>query len=243
MKKMYFIALGLSLMGTQQFYAQSIHGKFFNKETNQIIDDARVAFYNGNGQRIIEMMVDQEGSFEISSKNVEQVKKIVGTADGFNSAEVVVSSVLDDLEVNFNLTKEIGYPRKAQQIGESNTKQVALSASNAKALLPFYIQYDFNSSYFTDENRAVAFQLLQYLNVNTSKSVVIRSYVETRNNGQYNAWMGERRAQRVIDFLIENGISPSRLVKDVVPLAENATTREGAAGSAKEFRRCDFLLL
>lgn len=243
MKKVYFLVLGLSLMGTQQFYAQSIHGKFYNKGTNQVIADARVAFYNDKEQKIIEMMVDPEGAFEISSKNVDQVHKIVGTAEGFNSAEVVVSNVLDDLEINFTLTKALSTAKKTKEIGETYGKQSTGSATSAKDLLPFYIQYDFNSSYFTDDNRAVAFELLKYMNVNASKSVVIRSYVETRNNGQYNAWMGERRAQRVIDFLIENGISPSRLVKDVVPLSQNPTTREGSVGSAKDFRRCDFLLL
>lgn len=243
MKKVYFFVLGLSLLGTQQFYAQSIHGKFYNKGTNQVIVDARVAFYNDKGQKTIEMMVDQEGAFEISSKNIDHVHKIVGTAEGFNSAEVVVSNVLDDLEINFTLTKELETSKKTKEIGGTSGVHAISSASNAKELLPFYIQYDFNSSYFTEDNRSVAFELLKYLNVNASKSVVIRSYVDTRNNGQYNAWMGERRAQRVIDFLIENGISPSRLVKDVVPLAQNATTREGSAGTGKDFRRCDFLLL
>ncbi|MGG5506778.1 MULTISPECIES: OmpA family protein [unclassified Myroides] len=243
MKKMYLVVLGLSLMSTPYFYAQSIHGTFYNRGTNEVIDDAWVTFYNEKGQKIIEMMVDQTGSFEINSKNVEKVQKIVGTADGFNSAEVVVSTILDDLEVNFTLTKELGHTKQAKETTVSSGKSTIASASNAKDLLPFYIQYDFNSSYFTDENRAVAFQLLQYMNINTSKSIVVRSYVETRNNGQYNAWMGERRAQRVIDFLIENGISPNRLVKDVVPLAQNATARDGSAGTAKDFRRCDFLLL
>ncbi len=243
MKKMYLVVLGLSLMSTQYFYAQSIHGTFYNKGTNQIIDDAWVTFYNEKGQKIIEMMVDKTGSFEINSKNVDNVQKIVGTADGFNSAEVVVSTILDDLEVNFTLTKELGSTKTSKDGSGRSSKSTMASASNAKDLLPFYIQYDFNSSYFTDENRAVAFQLLQYMNINTSKSIVVRSYVETRNNGQYNAWMGERRAQRVIDFLVENGISPSRLVKDVVPLAQNATARDGSTGTAKDFRRCDFLVL
>ena len=242
MRKIYVLVLGMSLMGTQYFYAQSIHGTFYNKGTNQIIDDAWVTFYNEKGQKIIEMMADQTGSFEINSKNVDNVQKIVGTADGYNSAEVVVSSVLDDLEINFNLTKEIG-PTKKEKAITAGVQTSTASASQAKDLLPFYIQYDFNSSYFNDENRGVAFQLLQYMNVNTSKSVVVRSYVETRNNGQYNAWMGERRAQRVIDFLVANGISPSRLVKDVVPLSNNATARDGSPGTARDFRRCDFLTL
>lgn len=240
MKNVYFLALGLSLLGTQQFYAQSIHGKFYNKETNQVLADARVAFYNDKEQKIIEMMVDQEGAFDINSKSVENVHKIVGTAEGYNSAEVVVSNILDDLEINFTLTKALGYTKQSKDAGG---KQAHASASTAKELLPFYIQYDFNSSYFTDENRAVAYQLLKYMNVNTSKTVVIRSYVETRTNGKYNAWMGDRRAQRVIDFLIENGISPNRLVKDVVALSQSATTREGTVGTGKDFRRCDFLLL
>ncbi|QQU04878.1 OmpA family protein [Myroides odoratus] len=239
MKNIYFLVLGLSLLGTQQFYAQSIRGTFYNKENNQVIAEGRVSFYNDKGQKVIDMLVDQEGNFEINSKNIDKVQKIVGTAEGYNSAEVVVNNILDDLEVNFNLTKEIGYPRKSQEIGGQGT---TLSAATAKNMLPFFIQYDFNSSYFNDDNRAAADELLRYMQKNTTQAVVIRSYVETRNNAQYNTWMGERRAQRVIDYLVEQGVSPSRLIKDVVHLSQNAKNREGSTGTAKDFRRCDFLI-
>ena len=234
MKKIYFLVLGLSLLGTQQFYGQSIHGTFYNKENNKVIEDAKVAFFNDKGQKVLEMMVDQEGQFEVNSKNIEKAQRIVGTADGFNSAEVVVNNILDDLEVNFNLTKEIGPSKKA--------KEGTLTAAAAKTMLPFFIQYDFNSSYFNDSNRVAADELLRYMQKNTNQSVVIRSYVETRNNAQYNEWLAERRAQRVIDYLTAQGISANRLVKDVVHLSQNATSREGAAGTARDFRRCDFII-
>lgn len=234
MKKIYFLVLGLSLLGTQQFYGQSIHGTFYNKENNKVIEDAKVAFFNDKGQKVLEMMADQEGQFEVNSKNIEKAQRIVGTADGFNSAEVVVNNILDDLEVNFNLTKEIGPSKKA--------KEGTLTAAAAKTMLPFFIQYDFNSSYFNDSNRVAADELLRYMQKNTNQSVVIRSYVETRNNAQYNEWLAERRAQRVIDYLTAQGISANRLVKDVVHLSQNATSREGAAGTARDFRRCDFII-
>lgn len=234
MKKIYFLVLGLSLLGTQQFYGQSIHGTFYNKENNKVIEDAKVAFFNDKGQKVLEMMADQEGQFEVNSKNIEKAQRIVGTADGFNSAEVVVNNILDDLEVNFNLTKEIGPSKKA--------KEGTLTAATAKTMLPFFIQYDFNSSYFNDSNRVAADELLRYMQKNTNQSVVIRSYVETRNNAQYNEWLAERRAQRVIDYLTAQGISANRLVKDVVHLSQNATSREGAAGTARDFRRCDFII-
>ncbi|WP_413513634.1 OmpA family protein [Myroides odoratus] len=243
MKKMYFLVWGLSLMGTQYFYAQSIHGKFYNKENNQVIEEARVAFYNAKEQKIIEMMVDQDGAYEITSKNAGEVQKIVGMATGFNSAEVVVHNILDDLEINFNLTKEINAAIKAKGGDDSTSKQLTLSASNAREVLPFYIQYDFNSSYFTEDNRVKANELLRYMQANPSNKVVVRSYVETRSNAHYNAWLSERRAQRVINFLFENGIDSNRLIKDVVHLSQNATSREGTTGTAKDFRRCDFLIL
>jgi len=234
MKKIYFLVLGLSLLGTQQFYGQSIHGTFYNKENNKVIEEAKVAFFNDKGQKVLEMMTDQEGQFEVNSKNIEKAQRILGTAEGFNSAEVVVNNILDDLEINFNLTKEIGPSKKS--------KEGMLAAAEAKTMLPFFIQYDFNSSYFNDSNRVAADELLRYMQQNTNQSVVIRSYVETRNNAKYNEWLAERRAQRVIDYLTAQGISPNRLVKDVVHLTQNATSREGVIGTARDFRRCDFMI-
>ena len=233
MKKIYFFVLGLSLLGTQPFYGQSIHGTFYNKENNKVIGEAKVSFFNDKDQKVMEMMADEEGQFEVNSKNIEKAQRIVGTAEGFNSAEVVVNTILDDLEINFNLTKEIGPSKKAKE---------GISIAEAKTMLPFFIQYDFNSSYFNDNNRVMADELVRYMQKNTNQSVVIRSYVETRNNAQYNAWLAERRAQRVIDYVVAQGISSSRLVKDVVQLSQNATSRDGSAGTASDFRRCDFII-
>lgn len=233
MKKIYFFVLGLSLLGIQQFYGQSIHGTFYNKDNNKVIGEAKVSFFNDKDQKVMEMMADEEGQFEVNSKNIEKAQRIVGTAEGFNSAEVVVNTILDDLEINFNLTKEIGPSKKAKE---------GISIAEAKTMLPFFIQYDFNSSYFNDNNRVMADELVRYMQKNTNQSVVIRSYVETRNNAQYNAWLAERRAQRVIDYVVAQGISSSRLVKDVVQLSQNATSRDGSAGTASDFRRCDFII-
>ncbi|MGS4344165.1 OmpA family protein [Myroides odoratus] len=233
MKKIYFFVLGLSLLGIQQFYGQSIHGTFYNKDNNKVIGEAKVSFFNDKDQKVMEMMADEEGQFEVNSKNIEKAQRIVGTAEGFNSAEVVVNTILDDLEINFNLTEEIGPSKKAKE---------GISIAEAKTMLPFFIQYDFNSSYFNDNNRVMADELVRYMQKNTNQSVVIRSYVETRNNAQYNAWLAERRAQRVIDYVVAQGISSSRLVKDVVQLSQNATSRDGSAGTASDFRRCDFII-
>lgn len=233
MKKIYFFVLGLSLLGIQQFYGQSIHGTFYNKDNNKVIGEAKVSFFNDKDQKVMEMMADEEGQFEVNSKNIEKAQRIVGTAEGFNSAEVVVNTILDDLEINFNLTKVIGPSKKAKE---------GISIAEAKTMLPFFIQYDFNSSYFNDNNRVMADELVRYMQKNTNQSVVIRSYVETRNNAQYNAWLAERRAQRVIDYVVAQGISSSRLVKDVVQLSQNATSRDGSAGTASDFRRCDFII-
>ncbi|WP_410881383.1 OmpA family protein [Myroides sp. DW712] len=234
MKKIYFFVLGLSLFGVQQFYGQSIHGTFHNKENNTVIEEAKVSFFNDKGQKVLEMMADEQGQFDVNSKNIEKAQRIVGTAEGYNSAEVVVNTILDDLEINFSLTREIGPSKKA--------KEGTIAVAEAKTMLPFFIQYDFNSSYFNDNNRVMADELLRYMQKNTNQSVVIRSYVETRNNAQYNAWLAERRAQRVIDYLVAQGISSSRLVKDVVQLSQNATSRDGSAGTASDFRRCDFII-
>jgi len=235
MKKKYYFVLGISLICSQLFYGQSIQGTVHNRENNQVIEGARVTFFNEKGDRLIDMMVDEKGMFEINGKNIESVYKVLGSAEGFNAAEVVVTNISDGFEVNFNLTRQISTARKSTGS--------AITHAKAGMLLPFYVQYDFNSSYFNDDNQGVADQLLRYMKDNPSQSILVKSYVEMRSNAQYNEWLGDRRAQRIIDYLISAGISASRLQKEVVKSYENLTTREGSAGTAREFRRCDFFVL
>ena len=69
-------------------------------------------------------------------------------------------------------------------------------------------------------------------------------YFDTRGNARYDEWLADRRADRVINYMIMKGISPSRLLKLVETVYQNVPPKEGSYRSGgSENRRCDFDLI
>ncbi len=55
-------------------------------------------------------------------------------------------------------------------------------------------------------------KLIEFLNDNPDYIIEIRSHTDARDTYKYNEALGQRRAQAVKDYLIDNGISPERLI-------------------------------
>ena len=109
-----------------------------------------------------------------------------------------------------------------------------------------YFYYDFNSSYLSAANRPIVEDILAYLRANPTAKMQVRSFLVTKGNKTYNAWMAERRVNRVIDYLVEHGIDRSRLVPVITEVSAEyqIQTRHGKyGGKPAESRRCDFILI
>ena len=54
--------------------------------------------------------------------------------------------------------------------------------------------------------------LIEFLELNNNLKIEIRSHTDERGSDSYNLKLSQRRAQSVVDYLIENGIPMERLV-------------------------------
>lgn len=75
------------------------------------------------------------------------------------------------------------------------------------------IFFDVNSSYFNTRNRVKLNKILTELK-NQSGTIAVNSYADSRAPSEYNMWLSERRSQRVVDYLIQNGIPADRIVQN-----------------------------
>ena len=70
-------------------------------------------------------------------------------------------------------------------------------------------------------------QLLKLMNENTTVKIELSSYTDNKGSDEYNLKLSQERAQSVVDYLIDRGISKERLVAkgygESEPISENDT--------------------
>lgn len=73
------------------------------------------------------------------------------------------------------------------------------------------IEYDYDKATLRPKSIEILDQLLEFLELNSNLSVEIRSHTDYRGSDQYNLKLSNARAKSVVDYLIQQGIDPSRL--------------------------------
>lgn len=73
------------------------------------------------------------------------------------------------------------------------------------------IHFAYDSADITDEWKAVLVEHAAWLNQNRTMSVQIEGHCDERGTEEYNVALGQRRADAVRQFLIDNGVDPNRL--------------------------------
>lgn len=74
------------------------------------------------------------------------------------------------------------------------------------------IEYDFDSANLRPVSKEILDRLIEFLELNNNLKIEIRSHTDERGSDKYNLNLSQRRAQSVVDYLIENGIPMSRLI-------------------------------
>src|SRR5690606_30226342 len=74
------------------------------------------------------------------------------------------------------------------------------------------IEYDYNKATLRPASKAIIDELVEFLELNDNLIIEIQSHTDYRGNENYNQDLSERRAQSVVNYLIEKGIHKDRLV-------------------------------
>lgn len=73
------------------------------------------------------------------------------------------------------------------------------------------IFYDFDKATLRPESKKALDQLIKMLNDNPNVTIELGAHTDRKGSDQYNERLAQRRAQSVVDYLIEHGISTDRL--------------------------------
>lgn len=83
--------------------------------------------------------------------------------------------------------------------------------STAKPIEIPNIFYDYDKWELRPESKAALDNLVQILNDNPNITIELASHTDSRGSLDYNYELSQKRAQAVVNYLIENGIAPERL--------------------------------
>lgn len=246
MKKLHLITLAVTLLGFVSVSAQKIEGRVFDKNTNTPITEGEVTFFNDKGEKIATVYTLSDGMYSFESQKVKEIHKVTTSVKNYSKAEVMINNMDKGVIANFGLISVS--ENKGKVSAPSNDYKVS-SAANADSrvtanydnstLESFY--YDFNSSYLTPDNKYSVDQIVSYMYNNPNARVRVHVYFDTRGNVKYDEWLSERRVERVVDYMLSKGISPSRLMKWVETVSSSVPAKGiGSKGGSAESRRCDF---
>ncbi|MFO7750358.1 MAG: peptidoglycan-associated lipoprotein Pal [Desulfobacteraceae bacterium] len=73
------------------------------------------------------------------------------------------------------------------------------------------VHFDYDSSRLTDEAKRILKEKAAWLRNNPGVTVVVEGHCDERGLTEYNLALGERRAMAARQYLVDSGISPSRL--------------------------------
>lgn len=73
------------------------------------------------------------------------------------------------------------------------------------------VHYAYNSSFLTTDNKDVLGRVAAFMQENPSLQIALHAHADSRGRAEYNQWLSERRAQRVFDYLVQQGVGAERL--------------------------------
>ncbi len=101
------------------------------------------------------------------------------------------------------------------------------------------IFFDFDKSEIRDEHKAFLDRLIKVVKGHSDLRVQVTGHTDSEGTNGYNDGLSKRRAQAIINYFVENGLSADRLKFDFKGETDPAATNDTAEGRQRN-RRVDF---
>ncbi|MEK6494587.1 OmpA family protein [Myroides odoratimimus] len=209
---LYYVRMKL---GTELNISQDITGKIIDQKTKQPILDAFVFLYDSKHRMIEQIEVDKRGEYVFKDVKINRDYYVSVKATGYVSEEKSVEDVtLTDVKVvNFQLLKDttldIDYHNNSGEAQSYKEIQKGEDLGKRLALAPIYFDHD-SAIIRTDAQFELA-KVVMMMKNNPTMKIQVRSHTDSKGSDAYNMGLSERRAQTTVDWLIYQGINPSRL--------------------------------
>ncbi len=188
-----------------------VKGYTYDKETEEILPNCKVTFKDIDGEFTpIILYSDANGYYDtVISNGLEifiKAQQVKYFADA-TSIDTKVITESTEIQKNFYLAK-------------IPSGEIEIEG----------IEYDFNSASLRPISKEILDKVVEFLELNNNISIEINSHTDARGSDVYNLDLSQRRAKSCVDYLIEKGIDPKRLV----PKGYGETTPAVLTGTDKK---------
>lgn len=173
-------------------------------------------------------------------------------------ANITVKDVLGEFEPYTFQTDSTGYyeipmapemhifvkAQKLEYLADANVQSTIGLDKSQQFTIDFYLQlipyeeieipgilYDYDKATLRPESMVVLDSLVDFLTINDNLIIEISSHTDEQGSDSYNLKLSQKRAESVVDYLIESGIPATRLVAkgygESIPIVKNAQNEEG----------------
>lgn len=171
----------------------SLEGYAYNMETDEILPNTTITIKDVIGiANNYKVNTDNNGYYAIDITIGEMIFMKAQKSDFFADAAVVNTETITE---SISLNQDF-------YLDPIPTGEIEIKG----------IEYDFDAATLREESKRELDKLVEFLNLNNNLKVEIRSHTDERGKDSYNLKLSERRAKSVVDYLIDNGIDPLRLL-------------------------------
>ena len=179
---------------------QDIEGLVFDENTKQLITGATVRLFEESGKELDQIIVGEDGKYVFNGVSCEKEYLIRAEKEDYTTDEErILTSNNKKEKLSLNL--------------EIKTDKIAFEPCDdlAKILDIPIIHFDFDKYKVRNDAQVEMQKVFVVLNEYPTMTIEIRSHTDCRGSVAYNENLSENRAQATKKYLINKGISSSRL--------------------------------
>ncbi|SER25671.1 OmpA family protein, partial [Myroides profundi] len=184
----------------QKVCHQSLEGIVFDKDTQEVLTNAKVTVYDNSYKVIGEIITDDKGYYRIDDLECKGKYRLKAVAEKYNTEEVSVQ-----------LDAVAGGVKKQDISLEKTEKPIAKDDDLFKKLKLNPIYFDFDKSNIRRDASIELMKVVEVLKEYPTMKIDVRSHTDSRGNDDYNLRLSDRRAKSTVQWIISQGIEASRV--------------------------------
>jgi len=156
-----------------------------------------------------------------------------------------LGGTVSDRGVEQNLVSPVGQP-VAGLLGTPDLLQPRnpdheLFSDPGNSIRPFEaVYFDFDQFNLSPEERGKVIELAGFLAENRDARLLIEGYCDWKGTPAYNKSLGERRANTIMQYLVELGADPRRI--DTLSIGDEAAIPQALENQTRLDRRAEFVI-
>lgn len=177
---------------------QELYGTITDSETSQILPETKVTLFDSQFNNIKSTMADSSGNYSFLVE-CNKTYNVRAEKPEYTTKEERITIAKTNGRTNLPIALE-----KA-------ACKVAVGDDLGKCFGIKMIYFDLDKSNIRREAAFDLEKILDVLKQNPTMKLDIRSHTDSRQTHEYNERLSDRRAKATINWLIKNGVDPSRL--------------------------------